>query len=73
MVRNDNPAIKNLKLVILDEAHKARSRQGFGKDAGSPNELLTFIREIAARSPLHLERRRDDLEVVALQAFAHLA
>ncbi|WP_295538904.1 phospholipase D-like domain-containing protein, partial [Thiolapillus sp.] len=23
--------------VILDEAHKARSRQGFGKDAGSPN------------------------------------
>lgn len=36
--------------VILDEAHKARSRQGFGKDAGSPNELLTFIREIAARS-----------------------
>ncbi|WP_419624418.1 SNF2-related protein, partial [Thiolapillus sp.] len=36
--------------VILDEAHKARSRQGFGKDAGSPNELLAFIREIAARS-----------------------
>ncbi|MBL1275684.1 MAG: DEAD/DEAH box helicase family protein [Ectothiorhodospiraceae bacterium] len=37
-------------LVILDEAHKARSRQGFGKDAGSPNELLGFMREIAARS-----------------------
>lgn len=37
-------------LVILDEAHKARSRQGFGKDAGSFNELLAFIREIAARS-----------------------
>ena len=37
-------------LVILDEAHKARSRQGFGKDAGSPNELLAFMREIAARS-----------------------
>uniref|UniRef100_UPI003AF78551 phospholipase D-like domain-containing anti-phage protein n=1 Tax=Thiolapillus sp. TaxID=2017437 RepID=UPI003AF78551 len=36
--------------VILDEAHKARSRQGFGKDAGSPNELLAFIREIADRS-----------------------
>lgn len=36
--------------VILDEAHKARSRQGFGKDAGSPNELLAFIRKIAACS-----------------------
>jgi ERCC4-related helicase len=37
-------------VVILDEAHKARSRQGFGADAGSPNELLAFAREIAARS-----------------------
>jgi len=37
-------------VVILDEAHKARSRQGFGKVAGSYNELLTFMREIAARS-----------------------
>lgn len=35
---------------ILDEAHKARTRQGFGKDAGSFNELLAFMREIAARS-----------------------
>lgn len=37
-------------LVILDEAHKARSRQGFGKDAGTFNELLSFMREVAARS-----------------------
>lgn len=37
-------------LVILDEAHKARSRQGFGRDAGTPNELLAFMREMAARS-----------------------
>ncbi|MEN8129904.1 MAG: SNF2-related protein, partial [Pseudomonadota bacterium] len=37
-------------LVILDEAHKARSRQGFGHDAGTPNELLGFMHEIAARS-----------------------
>ncbi|MDO9105832.1 MAG: phospholipase D-like domain-containing protein [Methylovulum sp.] len=37
-------------LVILDEAHKARSRQGFGKNAGEPNELLGFISAIAARS-----------------------
>jgi superfamily II DNA or RNA helicase len=37
-------------LTILDEAHKARTRQGFGADAGSPNELLAFMREIAARS-----------------------
>ena len=37
-------------LVILDEAHKARSRQGFGRDAGTPNELLGFMHEIAARA-----------------------
>jgi SNF2 family DNA or RNA helicase len=37
-------------VVILDEAHKARSRQGFGKEAGTPNELLAFMREIAARA-----------------------
>lgn len=37
-------------LVILDEAHKARSRQGFGNNAGEPNELLAFISAIAARS-----------------------
>ena len=35
---------------ILDEAHKARSRQGFGKEAGTHNELLTFMRNIAERS-----------------------
>lgn len=37
-------------LVILDEAHKARSRQGFGKDAGEPNGLMSFMLEVAARS-----------------------
>ena len=37
-------------VVILDEAHKARTRRGFGKEAGTPNELLAFMRDIAARS-----------------------
>ncbi|HET9642701.1 MAG TPA: phospholipase D-like domain-containing anti-phage protein [Burkholderiaceae bacterium] len=37
-------------IVILDEAHKARMRQGYGKEAGTPNELLAFMREIAARA-----------------------
>ncbi|QXP83435.1 phospholipase D-like domain-containing anti-phage protein [Methylococcus sp. Mc7] len=37
-------------VVILDEAHKARTRKGFGRDAGTPNELLAFMREIAARA-----------------------
>jgi len=37
-------------LVILDEAHKARSRQGFGRDAGTPNELLAFATAVAKRS-----------------------
>ena len=40
----------NYGLVIVDEAHKARTRQGFGKNAGEPNELLAFITAIAARS-----------------------
>jgi hypothetical protein len=37
-------------LVVLDEAHKARTRQGLGADHGEPNELLKFMREIAARA-----------------------
>lgn len=37
-------------VVILDEAHKARTRQGFGKEAGTANELLAFMREIASRA-----------------------
>jgi len=37
-------------LVVLDESHKARTRQGLGKNAGTPNELLSFIREMAARA-----------------------
>jgi len=37
-------------VVILDEAHKARTRQGFGREAGTPNELLAFMHEIAARA-----------------------
>ncbi|CEO40190.1 phospholipase D-like domain-containing anti-phage protein [Photobacterium kishitanii] len=37
-------------LSILDEAHKARSRQGFGKDAGTHNKLLAFMRDVAERS-----------------------
>jgi hypothetical protein len=37
-------------LVILDEAHKARSRQGFGQKAGEPNELLAFMHSVANRA-----------------------
>lgn len=37
-------------LVIVDEVHKARSKQGFGKEAGEPNELLKFITVIAANT-----------------------
>lgn len=55
-------------LVILDEAHKARTRQGMGKDAGTPNELLAFISDIAARSDhvllgtaTPIQTRREDL------------
>ena len=55
-------------LVILDEAHKARTRHGMGKDAGTPNELLAFIRDIAARADhvllgtaTPIQTRREDL------------
>src|SRR5690606_30830200 len=37
-------------VVILDEAHKARTRRGIGRDAGTPNELMAFMRDIAARA-----------------------
>lgn len=37
-------------LVILDEAHKARTRQGLGADAGEPNALLAFMLQIADRA-----------------------
>ncbi len=37
-------------VVIVDEAHKGRTRQGFGKEAGTPNELLAFMLAMAARA-----------------------
>ncbi|MBK1620010.1 helicase [Lamprobacter modestohalophilus] len=38
------------RLVILDEAHKARSRQGIGAKAGEPNALLSFMLSVANRA-----------------------
>lgn len=40
----------DFELVILDEAHKARSYKGVGKDVGEPNKLLQFMLDIASRS-----------------------
>lgn len=37
-------------VVILDEAHKARTRRGTGANAETPNELLAFMVAVAARS-----------------------
>ena len=37
-------------LIILDEAHKARSRQGFEATSSDLTELLAFARDIAART-----------------------
>ncbi|MCS6304976.1 MAG: DEAD/DEAH box helicase family protein [Nitrospira sp.] len=36
--------------VILDEAHKARRRGGFGQDNNGPNNLLDFMLQIGART-----------------------
>ena len=41
---------RNFGVVILDEAHKARNRHGFGPDAGTANELLEFAMALAERS-----------------------
>lgn len=38
------------ELLVLDEAHKARTRQGLGKDSSAPNELLKFMRSAAGRA-----------------------
>lgn len=40
----------DFELVILDEAHKARSYKGNGKEAGNPNKLLQFMLDISSRS-----------------------
>ena len=40
----------NFDILILDESHKARTRRGPGQNEGSPNALLAFMREAAARS-----------------------
>lgn len=37
-------------IVVLDEAHKARSRQTLGGDAGDPNELLRFMQNVAGQA-----------------------
>lgn len=55
-------------LVVLDEAHKARSRQGVGARAGEPNELLALMLDLAARAEhvllgtaTPIQTRREDL------------
>ena len=40
----------NFEILILDESHKARTRQGLGKNAGEPNSLLQFMIEAAGRA-----------------------
>jgi hypothetical protein len=40
----------NFDILILDESHKARSRQGPGTDEGGPNALLSFMRDAAGRA-----------------------
>lgn len=58
----------SFELIVLDEAHKARSRQGIGQDAGEPNELLAFMLAVADRADhvllgtaTPIQTRREDL------------
>ena len=37
-------------VLVLDESHKARSRQGLGQQSGQPNNLLQFMRKAAGRA-----------------------
>ncbi|MGF1482570.1 MAG: phospholipase D-like domain-containing anti-phage protein [Cyanophyceae cyanobacterium] len=40
----------NFEILIQDESHKSRRKQGMGKDAGQPNALLDFMLKAASRS-----------------------
>ncbi len=40
----------NFEILIQDESHKSRTKQGMGKDAGEPNALLKFMLAAAGRS-----------------------
>lgn len=40
----------NFEILIQDESHKSRRKQGMGKDAGQPNALLRFMLAAAGRS-----------------------
>lgn len=40
----------NFEILIQDESHKSRTKQGMGKDAGQPNALLQFMLAAAGRS-----------------------
>lgn len=40
----------NFEILIQDESHKSRSKQGMGRDAGEPNALLKFMLAAAGRS-----------------------
>lgn len=37
-------------IVILDEAHKARAKGGFGEKAAQPNNLLAFMQQMGKRT-----------------------
>ncbi len=37
-------------MIVLDEAHKARQKGGFGQDKGAPNNLLDFMLKAAERT-----------------------
>lgn len=40
----------NFEILIQDESHKSRTKQGMGKDAGEPNALLKFMLGAAGRA-----------------------
>ncbi|MFZ9738608.1 MAG: phospholipase D-like domain-containing anti-phage protein [Prochlorotrichaceae cyanobacterium] len=40
----------NFEILIQDESHKSRRKQGKGKEAGEPNALLSFMLNAANRS-----------------------
>lgn len=73
LINQDSEEKNNLKnlnfgIVILDEAHRARTRRGRTYDPESPNELLQFSREVACRSDhvllgtaTPIQIRREDL------------
>lgn len=65
-------ASRRYECVVLDEAHKARRRNlgpGHRNESAAPNNLLTFLREIASRTKSLLLASATPVQLDPIEAF----